>query len=233
MSRAPVRLRVDRLDAEKVAYWYFRLNGFLQIENFVVHPERRGSQRTDADLLAVRFPFRAERLFDDPNDIMADDVQQLALSSDLIDVIIAEVKTSQPCTLNGPWTQQDRRNVHRVLAAIGCLPPDRIEPAAADIYVAGFHRSEAQLRIRLVAVGRDRSEELAAAYPAVTQLIWTDMLAFIWVRFHRYRQQKTQVDQWDVEGLKIKRLADQSADEQDFVGHALHIMGVRNDNPAL
>jgi hypothetical protein len=233
MSRAPVRPKVDRLDPEKVAYWYLRLNGFFQIENFVVHPGRRGGQRTDADLLAIRFPFRAERLFNDPNDVMADDVQPLALSGDLIDVVMAEVKTNQPCTLNGPWTQQDRRNVHRVLAAIGCLPPDRIEPAAADIYVAGFHRSEAQLRIRLVAVGRDRSEELAAAYPAVTQLIWTDMLAFIWVRFHRYRQQKTQVDQWDVEGLKIKRLADQSADEQDFVGHALHIMGVRNDNPAL
>jgi hypothetical protein len=60
---------VPRLDPEKVAYWYFRLNGFFQIENFVVHPARRGGQRTDADLLTVRFPHRAERLFDDPNDI--------------------------------------------------------------------------------------------------------------------------------------------------------------------
>lgn len=66
MSRAPERPVVDRLDPEKVAYWYFRLNGYFQIENFVVHPERRGAQRTDADLLAVRFPYRAERLFDDP-----------------------------------------------------------------------------------------------------------------------------------------------------------------------
>ncbi len=53
------------LSAEKVAYWYFRLNGFLQIENFVVHPSSRGSQYTDADLLAVRFPYRAERLSKD------------------------------------------------------------------------------------------------------------------------------------------------------------------------
>ncbi|WP_256806808.1 hypothetical protein [Bradyrhizobium sp. Bra64] len=123
MSRIPARGVGEHLDPEKVAYWYFRLNGFFQIENFVVHPERRGGQRTDADLLAVRFPFRAERLFDDPNDIMADDVQQLALSGDLIDLVIAEVKTNQPCTLNGPWTRQDRQNVHRVLAAVGCLPP--------------------------------------------------------------------------------------------------------------
>jgi hypothetical protein len=100
MSRAPPRPAPDRLKPEKVAYWYFRLNGFFQIENFVVHPERRGGQRTDADLLAVRFPHRAERLFDDPNDIMADDEDRLSLSKDLIDVLIVEVKTNQPCTLN-------------------------------------------------------------------------------------------------------------------------------------
>jgi hypothetical protein len=187
MNPVPDRRVVEHLDPEKVAYWYFRLNGFFEIENFVVHPERRGGQRTDADLLAVRFPFRAERLFDDPNDIMADDVQQLALSGDLIDIVIAEVKINQPCALNGPWTRQDRQNVHRVVAAIGCLSPDRIEVAATDIYRAGFHRSDA-LRMRLVAVGRDRSEDIAKAYPEVTQLLWSGMLAFIWNRFRRYRQ---------------------------------------------
>lgn len=228
MNPAPARPVVDRLDPEKVAYWYFRLNGFLQIENFVVHPERRGSQRTDADLLAVRFPFRAERLFDDPRDVMADDVQRLALSADMIDMVIAEVKANQPCTLNGPWTQQDRQNVHRVLAAIGCLPPDLIEKAAADIYRTGFHRSDSRLRIRLVAVGRNRSDSLAAEYPDVAQLLWSEVLAFMWERFHRYRQQKAQVDQWDPAGRKIKRLADQSNTAADFIAHALHLLGVRD-----
>jgi transposase len=223
----------NRLDPEKVAYWYFRLNGFFQIENFVVHPERNGSQRTDADLLAVRFPHRAERLFDNPNDIMADDQQRLLLSRDLIDVLIAEVKTNDPCTLNGPWTQLDRRNVHRVLAAIGCFPAGIIEQAAADIYRTGVHVSDLGLRIRLVAVGRDRCNDLAAIYPEVVQLIWTEMLAFVWDRLHRYRQQKAQVDQWDAQGKEIKRLADRSHDEGAFIERALHLMGVRNDNPAL
>lgn len=227
MSCVPARNVVVHLDPEMVAYWYFRLNGFLQIENFVVHPERRGSQRTDADLLAVRFPFRAERLFDDQNDIMADDVERLALSVDLVDIVIAEVKSNQPCTLNGPWTQEDRQNVHRVLAAIGCLPPDRIEAAAAQIYLAGFHQGDA-LRVRLVAVGRDRNEKIALDYPEVTQLLWADMLAFIWHRFRRYRQQKTQVDQWDAEGQRIKNLADRSNEVEDFIREALRLMGVRD-----
>mgnify|MGYP001033359018 CR=1 FL=1 len=224
MSHPPER-RVEYLDAEKVAYWYFRLNGFLQIENFVVHPERRGGQRTDADLLAVRFPFRAERLFDDPNDIMADDTPRLELSGNLVDIVIAEVKTNQPCTLNGPWTRHDRQNIHRVLAAIGCLPRGQIDVAAADIYRAGFHQTDT-LRIRLVAVGRDRSDEIAARYPEVTQLLWTDVLTFIGDRFHRYRQQKAQVDQWDPEGRKIKRLADEAASIDEFTHNALRRMGV-------
>ena len=113
--------RSPSLIPEKVAYWYFRLNGFLQIENFIVHPGRRGSQRTDADLLAVRFPHRAEFLFDHPEP-MRDDEDTLCLSPEAIDVVIAEVKTNQPCALNGPWTAEESQNVHRVLAAIGCVP---------------------------------------------------------------------------------------------------------------
>ena len=49
--------------AEEVAQWYFRLNGFMSIPGFVVHPDQpRNFARTDADLLGVRFPFSSEIL---------------------------------------------------------------------------------------------------------------------------------------------------------------------------
>jgi hypothetical protein len=115
-----------------------------------------------------------------------------------------------------------------VLAAIGCLPHDRIGPAATDIYREGVHLSDTPLRIRLVAVGRDRSEYLAADYPEVKQLIWTEVLTFICDRFHHYRRQKKQVDQWDAQGRKIKWLADQSATAQNFTAQALQLMSVSN-----
>lgn len=230
MRRVQAGAAEGPLDPEKVAYWYFRLNGFFLIENFIVHPEGRGGQRTDADLLGVRFPFRAERLFDDPEDVMSDDVQRLALSADVIDVVVAEVK-SGACALNGPWTDQDRQNVHRVLAAVGCLPHDRIEPASASIYSTGVYRS-GSLRIRLVAVGRDRSGKIAAEYPEVAQLIWRDMLSFIWDRFQRHRQQKRQVDQWDPVGRRLQKLADHAGDTDAFFESMMLLMGVRNDDPA-
>jgi hypothetical protein len=214
------------LDPEKVAYWYFRLNGFLQIENFVVHPERRGGARTDADLLGVRFPQRAERLYDNPADVMTDDRDRLALSADLVDVIIAEVKTNQPCTLNGPWTQADRQNIHRVLAAIGCLAADCIDDAAANLYRVGVHDTGRGLRVRLVAVGREREAGLNARLPGVTQIAWSELLGFIRDRMHAYRQQKSDVGQWDEQGRLMMRLVEETDDRSGFLKEAKRRMGL-------
>jgi hypothetical protein len=129
MNRVPRRVTPDRLDPERVAYWYFRLNGFFQIENFVVHPERRGSQRTDADLLAVRFPHRAERLFDDPNDVMADDDHRLSLSQNLIDVLIAHCGGKEERTLHFERPLDRARSAERPPRAGGdrllCAEPHR------------------------------------------------------------------------------------------------------------
>ena len=53
------------IQPERLAYWYLRLNGFLTIPNFVVHPDTGSNQETEVDVLGVRFPYRAENL-DDP-----------------------------------------------------------------------------------------------------------------------------------------------------------------------
>lgn len=214
----------ERLKPEKVAYWYLRLNGFLQIENFVLHRTQGGGQRTDADLLAVRFPHRSEFVFDYPNDPMQDDFTSLELSRDQIDICIVEVKGNQPCTLNGPWTRKDKKNIHRVLSAIGCLPPPDLERAAADLYAHGMHTSEAGLRIRLLAIGVGPNPQLAADHPGALQLVWSDILTFMWDRFNKYRREKADVAQWGASGLAIKSLADQSDDAAGFVREALRRM---------
>ena len=97
-------------------------------------------------------------------------------------------------------------------------------------YRAGTHRSELGLRVRLVAVGASRNDELADAFPEVTQLIWPEVLAFIWDRFHTYRRQKTQVDQWDAQGRMLKATADRFGDPGEFVAAALAQLGVRRAN---
>lgn len=41
---------------EEIAYWYFRINGFFPLINFVVHRTKEIKHSTDIDLLAIRFP---------------------------------------------------------------------------------------------------------------------------------------------------------------------------------
>lgn len=83
----------------------FRLNGCLTIVNFIVHPDlirpdEPRDQRTDADILAVRFPHRCE-LFTSGQPMRDHEVFD---SGGLIDLVIAEVKHGR-CRLNGPWTR--------------------------------------------------------------------------------------------------------------------------------
>jgi hypothetical protein len=50
------------LNSESLTYWYFRLNGFFTIPNFVVHPDRGSKQRTEVDVFGIRLPNRHELL---------------------------------------------------------------------------------------------------------------------------------------------------------------------------
>lgn len=224
-----------QLTTEKVAYWYFRLNGFLQIENFIVHPESGGGgQRTDADLIGVRFPHRAERFIDDPAHVMQDDVERLELSENLTEIVIVEVKTNDPCTLNGPWTDEDAANVQRVLAAIGCFEPCRLAEVATGIYSQGiFEDDKLKLRVRLVTIGASENETLRQDMSGVVQITWPEVLGFIGHRLYEYRSAKNDSPQWDDQILLMKKFvlanrADHRFQQQSFIADCLKCLGVKS-----
>ena len=106
------------MSPEDVAYWFFRLNGCLAIKNFIVHPDTGGGQRTDADLIAVRFPHRQELL---TSDQPMEDHDLFTEGSHRISAHFVEVKAGV-CRLNGPWTNPKKRNLQRVLYAMGFFP---------------------------------------------------------------------------------------------------------------
>jgi len=193
----------QQISPESVAYWFFRLNGCLTIVNFIVHPDliRRDelrSQRTDVDILAVRFPHRCELLTSGKP--MQD--HEVFVSSGLIDIVIAEVKYGQ-CRLNGPWTRRPDKNMHRVLYAIGAFDTCYVPDVAESLYNEGYY-SDHKFRVRLFAIGSKKNNELI---PKVVQLTWDEILKFIHHRLTTYNEHKAQHDQWDNAG---KWLYDQS-----------------------
>jgi hypothetical protein len=183
------------VDAEKLAYWFFRLNGCLTIENFVVHPDQGGGQRTDADILGVRFPYRQElatSLFP------MEDHEVFLAASDKPMLFIAEVKLRE-CHLNGPWTRPDRENLQRVLHALGAFPTLQIQRVAAALYDDQRYEDES-LIVRMFALGDQLNEEYQRRRKNVVQLTWADQLLFIHERFRLYRDQKNDHRQWDGTG---------------------------------
>ncbi len=194
---------------ERLAYWYFRLNGFLTTENFIVHPDEGRNQETDADLLAVRFMHRAENLVtpmqDDP---------RVADCSSFPNIIIAEIKTGR-CALNGPWTDPARMNMERVLRAIGCVDEQDVQQAASCLYINGLWQN-GSVCVRLFSVGEEKSQ---LVIPVTQQLTWSEIIQFIIERFREYKQQKSSVGQWSADGKKLQGLAlkrDEAAIRQLF-----------------
>ena len=202
---------------ERLAYWYFRLNGFLTTENFIVHPDTGSNQRTDADLLAIRFAYRRENLqrpmIDDP---------MVTSCSTFVNVIIAEVKTGI-CEINGPWSSPEADNLKRVLKAIGCVPDSSVDVVCTALYQEG-RWSNTEVTIRLFAIGERRNETLPIVLRQ--QVTWDDVIAFCIKRFVAYRRQKISVGQWTDDGreLMYRALAG------DPKSRIRHLFGLRLDS---
>jgi hypothetical protein len=135
------------IDAEELAYWYFRLNGFFTITNFVVHPNMGHQQITDVDVFGVRFPYRAE-LLDEP---MEDD----SIFTNIIDkpyIILVEVKT-KTCDINNSWLKKDNKSLEFIISSLGTHKKEYIKNIAFNLYKYGSYADDYSL-ISLVCVGR-------------------------------------------------------------------------------
>jgi hypothetical protein len=177
----------DSLDS--VAEWFLRLNGFFTVLNFVVHPlgAHEGTrQRTDADVLGVRFPHRQEIVGGQP---LNDDGDFQDLRRSLL--VIAEVKT-QTCSLNGPWTREPDDNVGNVLRALGCVVPTLVAEVSASLYRSGRFESP-EFEARLLCFGARTSDLVPAG---ALQLTWDRVFRFIYGRYQTYWNAKRQHQQW-------------------------------------
>ncbi len=206
------------ISSERLAYWFLRLNGFMTIYNFVVHPEEADehgcyNQRTDVDVMGVRFPYRQENrkrpMVDDENFRNHQGVQ----------LVLAETK-SNACALNKAWREPSRENMEMALSAAGVLPPARIAEVAAELYRVGIW-TDAQLCVRWVFFGAKRNATLGREFPAVPQLTWNhQVLPFVFSRFNEYRYEKRAHAQWDIDaqGLFTEALA-ADGDLSRFIGN--------------
>jgi hypothetical protein len=198
-----------RISPERLAYWYLRLNGFLTLTNFIVHPDQGRNQETDVDVMGVRFPYRAENLARP----MVDDAIFRSAESRIL-FRIAEVKAGR-CSLNGPWTNAERRNMLRVLSSIGAFERAEAQRVADALYDKGAYENDLY-DVALMCFGGTENKELASAYSNVQQVLWPSVLTFIFRRFRAYRNEKASHGQWDKDGHALWNAAARSKTAADF-----------------
>ncbi len=204
------------ISSEQLAYWYLRLNGFLTIANFVVHPDCGHNQETDVDVLGVRFPYRAENL----RRPMKDE-HRFSKARNKSFIVIAEVKSGR-CALNGPWTNPERQNMLRVLRAVGAFPKSEAELVAKALHEAGHYQCQLYY-VSLMCLGRECNLDVKKRYPQVPQILWKDVLAFIYRRFDEYERQKASHPQWDEHGEALWKVFKSSCDEHEFE-ESIHVL---------
>lgn len=193
------RARGDR--AEAVASWYLRVNGFMAIPGFIVHLDHRTSlrrdqegkpitARTEADFVAVRFPYSKEivnknTLIDDPKV-----VHNLLGSRKLLPLfVLAEVKASR-CRMNGPWTNYGEKNMQRVLRRMGFTnSEDTIEAAAEALYGPARWEGDDAI-VQYICFGSEASHVLCEKHANLVQITWNQIGAFLFKR-HKNHPEKT------------------------------------------
>lgn len=193
--------------SEDLAYWYLRLNGFMTIQNFILHDESTAHPRTDADIFGVRFPLRRELEFEDDTLFRDQPLKPY--------FVIAEIKRSE-CKLNGPWTNPAKQNMQYLLKSIGAFEERSIDAIAQTLYKR-FLFEDANYKIEMVAIGAKVNPEFKASTPSPAQWLFKTMLKFVHKRFSDYAFQKKEHQNWDCAGKQLYELAMKTNSEDDFV----------------
>lgn len=122
-----------------------------------------------------------------------------------LQILLAEAKRGRT-SFNRSWTDEDRGNMRRILAAVGPFAGDRLEQACSGLYGSG-EWSDGACWVRMVAFGETRNRTLTMGpLSNVPQFLWREeVLPFIHKRFWSYQNEKRYHSQWDDDAKNLFR----------------------------
>lgn len=176
---------------ESLAYWYFRLNGFIPMTNFVLHrldaPRRYNA---DADLLAIRFPHVFEEIGGKKDDWDHERFETWGLDHRNRTVcIISEIKTGRYTKDEVNKAFSDQR-VRYALQRMGVIPRDECDAVCSRLAGSAVvqHREFSFAKVLMASTGR-RVED----FDGMTQCCEIELeeaVDFIKRRMSRYPNEK-------------------------------------------
>jgi hypothetical protein len=201
------------LNAEEVGYWYLRPNG-------LVHGDRRGEDRTEIDVVGVRFQYRREHL----SNPMADD--DWVQHSQRTIVVFCDAKTGAH-DFNRSWSNRRRRIMESFLALVGVIPDILWDRVARELYDNGRSEPDPNLLITALLIHHDPQQQVLLRWKAAKVIQIEDALQFIHRRFKAYEAIKRSHEQWETSGHSLWQLYDRHHwSEDEFVKAGLSSIGI-------
>jgi len=175
---------------ESLAYWYFRLNGFMPLTNFVLHrPDPLHRHNADADLLAVRFPHVYEEVGGKQEDWDNDQFKKWGLDFRNVISLIVEIKTGRYSeeSINRAF---DERRVLYALRRLGVVNQEACEEISGELSRKGVVHYRAFSFAKILV---SNSENAVGSCEKITPCCRIELqhtVDFIRSRMHRYRADK-------------------------------------------
>ena len=115
---------------ERLASWYLRLNGFLLVEDFVLH-RQDGKGTSDADLLAVRLGHSAESIDNAPLALHSAIQKLVGEEADPKHVaLVVQVKTGAEGSAGDAF---DAERLRRGLRFVGAVPEPALQGVVQEL----------------------------------------------------------------------------------------------------
>lgn len=172
--------------AEKMTYWYLRLNGFFPLANFVLH--REGSRGgADSDVIAIRMKHTDERIGGaaDVDPILLERIFGINRIQDYRLGLICEVKAGARIDASQLPSITQSRRISMAVQRMGLLAPELAEKAIDKITAQGIWTGkQTAIATVLVASSSARSNE----YLSHKQISLTEMDRFILNRMNQYTE---------------------------------------------
>jgi hypothetical protein len=170
---------------EELVRWYLRFNGYLYVENFIVHEPNQTSttvpQGAEIDILAVRFAFSRELIPGGPGkEILRHECLAPPVRG-MIDFVIAEVKSKEKIQLNKIWRNGDqepyRRRVEYLVRWLGCFSMDDTIASVSSDLLRTHHARRGRYSFRVILFAKRSNPQNLS--PNIRVITFEDILWFV------------------------------------------------------
>jgi hypothetical protein len=195
---------------EELVEWYLRLNGYFVIPNFILHPLLPGgSQRTEVDLLGVRFPHQIEIVCNSERQKVRMENDGNLVNDEFVDCLIVSVKgVRSEAEVNK--SMKDFQNLRDIIRRFGVVHSEKDVDKVASELLRDKKSVWNHFQTRFLAVAGKHN-----GYSTTKQIIFREIVEFILERFRSYCHHKVDTEQWEGVGKRI--LSNCQKSSQDII----------------